>query len=157
MMSVLDPLNSIATKKRALVIGNNYSGADQISGQKDAMEIAVALEDIGFEVVRSMEGHVDQMRATLQSFGDNLEDADVVVFFYSGHGYQINGMNYLLPVGSTIDPTDPVLALDEVMSSRGGARDQAVKIVLLEACRTNVALPTVEAGKKLKDVQGWSS
>jgi hypothetical protein len=156
MMLVLDPFNSAVIKKRALVIGNNYSGADQISGQRDATEIAAALEEIGFEVVRLMEGHVDPMRATLQSFGDSLEDADVVVFFYSGHGYQINGMNYLLPVGSTIDPADPVLSLDEVMSSLGGARDQAVKIVLLEACRTNVALPTVGAEKKLKDVQGWS-
>lgn len=155
-MPDIDPLNPSTSKKRALVIGNNYSGVDAITGQADATAVADVLRGIGFTVDLLPEGHVDEMTTALETFGDTIGGADIVVFFYSGHGYQINGVNYMLPVESTINPAKPVLSMDEVMRSLGGAKDDAVKIVLLDACRTNATLPVTENGKTLQDVPGWS-
>jgi hypothetical protein len=81
--------------------------------------------------------------------------AKTVVFFYSGHGYQINGSNYLLPINTAIDPSGPQVSLDTVFRSLSGAPDDAVKLVLLDACRTNVNLK-VSGGTTLEGLPGWS-
>ncbi|HEY2290076.1 MAG TPA: caspase family protein, partial [Thermoanaerobaculia bacterium] len=63
--------------------------------------------------------------------------------------------NYLLPVGSAVDPANPEVSMDKVLRSLSGAPDDAVKIVVLDACRVNADLP-VAGGGKLSDVPNWS-
>jgi hypothetical protein len=139
----------------ALVIGNGYTGSDRVSGKEDATAMTGALKALGFSIVTVLDGDVTEIKNALTDFRKQIAKAKVVLFFYSGHGYQLSGANYLLPVGSTIDPAKPEISLDKVvLRSLSGAPDGAVKLVFLDACRTNADLPVV-GGKKLKTVPGW--
>ncbi|MEO6194934.1 MAG: caspase family protein [Thermoanaerobaculia bacterium] len=143
--------DSQSDKKLALVIGNSYSGANQVSGEEDGRVMAEYLCQIGFSVTSVPNGKLKAMREALQALKPKVVNAEKVVFFFSGHGYQINGVNYLLPQDfTTIDPDDPQLSLKEVFRSLGGKNT----LVLLDACRLNSDLP-VKGGKTLKEVDGW--
>src|SRR4051812_43662183 len=114
-MSVNDPLGDPVNTKLALVIGNSYAGVDLISGEADAAATAGALRELKFDVTLLSNGTADQIKTTLKDFRSKIANAEVVVFFYSGHGYQIAGMNYLLPVGSAVDPANPEVSMDKVL------------------------------------------
>jgi Caspase domain len=141
--------------KFALVIGNNYSGASEISGIADATSVAESLEDIGFKVVSLFDARIDAITPALEEFRKRIASAEVALFFYSGHGYQINGVNYLLPVESEINPQDPQVPIDRFIWSLSGAPTSAVKLLFLDACRTNASL-SVAGGGELENVPGWS-
>jgi Caspase domain len=150
------PCAAQSDERVALVIGNSYSGADQISGVADAEGMADAFCELGFSVVGPVyNGTVDDMRTALSTFRSRIAHAKLAIFFFSGHGYEINKLNYLLPVGSTIDPAHPELPLEQVMWSLSGAPDDALKLVFLDACRTDQDLPIVGGGR-LESVPGWS-
>lgn len=141
-------------EKFALVIGNSYSGTAAVSGTVDAQAIAKALEELSFSVIGPvLDARADDIKDALKALRERIRTAKAVVFFFSGHGYQINGTNYLLPFGSPIDPKNPQVSLDKVLRSLSGAPDDAAKIVLLDACRSSASIPTT-AGE-LKDVEGW--
>lgn len=94
------------------------------------------------------------MQAALEELRAKIAEAAAVVFFYSGHGYQINGINHLLPVGTAIDPAQPQLSIEKIFRSLSGAPNEAVKIIFLDACRSNVNLATLQGGR-LGNVPGW--
>ena len=141
--------------KFALVIGNSYSGADRVSGIESASAMADSLGRLGFSVVTVLDGSAGTMKDELKELRTRIASAKIVVFFYAGHGYQLNGVNYLLPVGSAVDLANPEVSIDKVLRSMSGAPDEAVKLVFLDACRSNVDLPVVGGGT-LGGVQGWS-
>ena len=142
-------------KKVALVIGSSYSGADQVSGVEDASAISEYLCEMDFSVLLLLDGKTQAITDSLDELRARIANSEIVVFFYSGHGYQINGANFLLPVGTAIDPADPQAPLEEVFRRLSGAPDGAVKLVLLDACRSNVNLK-VSGGGVLGGVPGWS-
>jgi hypothetical protein len=147
---------SVASNERvALVIGNSYSGADKVSGRADADAMAKAMCQLGFAVVGPIEdGSPDKMKTALITFRSRIAHARVAVFFFSGHGYQLDNANYLLPFGTTIDPAHPEMPLKLVMWSLSGAPDTALKLVFLDACRNNWELP-VMGGGRLGKIPGW--
>lgn len=126
--------------KIALVIGNsNYNDGDKVSGVEDAKAMAATLARIGFDVLPVLEnGNLNQAKAALADFQAKMQDSSAVVFFYSGHGFQLEGNNYLIPIGGSIDPKS-CLTLDEVVQGLVLA-PKAVKIVFLDACRTEKKL-----------------
>jgi hypothetical protein len=134
--------------KYALVIGNStYPGRDSISGAEDAKTMKDYLEQqLGFQPIESIvNANLDTMKAALDRFILRISKASVVVFFYSGHGFQINQKNYLLPTDGSIDPDHPERALsveDKVLPVLAQAPDDAVKLVFLDACRKGVVLPS---------------
>ncbi len=145
------PCDVQSDKNVALVIGNSYSGADQVSGQEDARVMSEYLCQIGFSVTTVINGKLQVMTDALAALKKRVISAEKVVFFFSGHGYQISETNYLLPQDfTTIDPDHPQVSLKEVFRSLGGQ----TTLVLLDACRSNADLP-VKGGKKLKEVEGW--
>src|ERR1051325_4103408 len=91
---------ALAEKRVALVIGNSaYVHAPALSNPKnDAEGMAAALKRLDFEVLAGTDLAKPAMDKLLQAFADKLEKADVAVVFYAGHGLQVNGRNYLVPI-----------------------------------------------------------
>jgi hypothetical protein len=140
-----------AEERVALVIGNShYGGTGDVSGIKDAELMREALIQIGFpDVTMLQDGSIDQTDTALKSLGNRIKNADVVVFFFSGHGFQIDSENYLMPIGSTITTALP---LSRVKNTLAWAPRKAVKLVFLDACRKMKSLPA-DAKAVLKEEQ----
>ena len=137
MDAKFDPLVEDApVTKMALVIGNSdYKDGDPVSGAQDADAMAAVLEQIDFEVFAVVKDkNLEETKAALKSFQGAIGEADVVVFFYSGHGFQAGGNNYLVPIGGSIEPST-CLAVEDVVQGMVLA-PKAVKVIFLNACRT---------------------
>jgi TPR repeat protein len=125
----------------ALVIGNgSYSFSPLLNPVNDARAISEALQSMGFQVTRLENATIRQMSDAARDFGDTLQKGDVGLFFYAGHGMQIKGRNYLIPIGADIQREDEVsfnafdagLLLEKMESAHS-----RVNIVILDACRNN--------------------
>lgn len=128
-------------RRVALVIGNAaYADAPLANPVNDATDMAKALEDAGFKVILRRNASTREMRQAIRDFGAELRRADVGLFYFAGHGVQVRGNNYLLPVGADIqseaDAED--LAIDANYALRTMEDAQAkVTILVLDACRNN--------------------
>ncbi len=133
-------------RRVALVIGNAaYKTVPALlNPQHDAEAIAASLRATGFAKVTVVsDASREQMVDALRTFATEAEQADWAVAYYSGHGLEVNGTNYLVPVDAKIasdrDVQFAAVPLDQVMASVGGARK--LKLVLLDACRNNPFVP----------------
>ena len=135
----------IAGRRVALVVGNGaYRSVDRLPNTaNDARLIASTLRAQGFELVGGGP-QLDLDRATLsqaiQAFGKALAGADVGLFYYSGHGLQVSGVNWLVPVdanpGRPQDLDFQMVDADLVLRQMDGAGTK-LNLVLLDACRNN--------------------
>jgi Caspase domain len=125
----------------ALVIGNaNYKDAPLVNPGNDAADVAKALEASGFTVMKRENATLREMHLALREFGDRLGRQSTGLFYFSGHGLQVRGRNYLMPVDADIAREDEVafqaLELGAVMEKLDSAKNP-VNIVILDACRNN--------------------
>jgi hypothetical protein len=125
----------------ALVIGNGaYAGAPLPNPVNDASDIAKELESAGFTVIRRQNAGLKEMHLALREFGDKLGKTSTGLFYFAGHGVQVRGRNYLLPVDADIAREDEVafsaIDLGAVMEKLDSARNP-LNIVILDACRDN--------------------
>jgi hypothetical protein len=125
----------------ALVIGNgSYASAPLPNPVNDAQDMAKALEAAGFTVIRRENASLKEMVLALREFGDRLGRSSTGVFYFAGHGLQVRGRNYLVPVDADIAREDEVafaaLDLAAVMEKLDSARNP-VNLVILDACRNN--------------------
>jgi tetratricopeptide (TPR) repeat protein len=135
-------------RRVALVIGNaDYQSASRLKNpQHDADVIAATLRAIGFETVTvANDATRERMTDALRTFSNEAAKADWAVVYYSGHGMEVNGTNYLVPVDANFsanrDGRSQVVSLDQVMAATQGARK--LRLILLDACRNNpFARPT---------------
>jgi uncharacterized caspase-like protein len=133
-----------ADKRIALVVGNSaYKNVTPLDNPRnDASLMADTLRALGFAVVGGAQLDVDktQFDRAVQSFSDQIQGADVGLFYYAGHGVQVRGSNYLVPV--TANPTresDVDFQLVDtalVLRHMEGAGTK-LNIVILDACRNN--------------------
>jgi uncharacterized caspase-like protein len=136
---IASPAN--ADRRVALVIGNgSYQHAAPLANPaNDARAVSAALERLGFEVVSGFDLNNADLRKTVRAFADKLIGADVAIFFYAGHGLQVSGENYLIPVDAAIrseaDLDFNAVKMDLI--SRQLDREAKVKIIMLDACRDN--------------------
>ncbi|MDM8516689.1 SUMF1/EgtB/PvdO family nonheme iron enzyme [Desulfobacterales bacterium HSG16] len=142
----------------ALVIGNaNYKVGWLKNPVNDAVDMAKALKSLGFEVIIGKNQTYQEMWSSIRSFGDRIKGNKVGLFYYSGHGIQVDGVNYLLPVGSKIEREDEVhfqaIAADLVLNKMRSA-ENSLNMVILDACRNN---PYTKAWHKGADDQGLAS
>jgi len=95
---------AIAEKRVALVIGNSaYQHAVQLANPKnDSSDMTAKLESLGFQVVSDQDLDLAGMRRTVRNFLEKIDGADMALFFYAGHGLQVNGNNYLVPVDARL-------------------------------------------------------
>ncbi|MDY0362739.1 MAG: SUMF1/EgtB/PvdO family nonheme iron enzyme [Desulforegulaceae bacterium] len=129
-------------KKTALVIGNgSYLNSPLSNPQKDAEDIADTLNRLGFEVILKTNKDQVQMDRAVNEFKQKLHrKGGVGLFYYAGHGIQVDGENYLIPVGSEImsetDVKYKALALGQVLGYMHEAKTD-LNILIIDACRNN--------------------
>lgn len=131
-----------AERRVALVIGNGtYTKVPKLANAtNDARAIMALLEAAGFDkVVRADNLGAAQMRRALRDFSDEVRGADIAVVFYAGHGMELNGTNYLIPVDAVlerdIDVADETISLDRINQVLEPAK--RLRLVILDACRDN--------------------
>ena len=128
-------------KRVALVIGNSaYRNAvELLNPRNDARAITAMLLDLGFEVVDGQDLDKNAMERAIREFIRKLEGADVSFFFYAGHGMQVAGKNYLIPVDASLEDAAAVdfetIDADRVLGYM--AEENRIAIALLDACRDN--------------------
>jgi tetratricopeptide (TPR) repeat protein len=131
-----------AGRRVALVIGNSaYTAVPVLANPpRDAATVAATLRDIGFEKV-TLENNLtrEAMFNALRAFASEAEQADWAIVYYAGHGIEMGGVNYLIPVDAKLatdrDVEFEAIPLDKVMTAADGARK--LRLVLLDACRDN--------------------
>ena len=128
-------------RRTALVVGNSaYPGAPLRNPANDARAIARELVGSGFSVILLVDASRAGLARAVRDFGDALARGGVGVFYYAGHGMQIRGKNFLVPVDIDIQREDEVefQAMDAnlVLSKMDSARN-ALNIMILDACRNN--------------------
>jgi len=136
-------LPSLANQKRiALVIGNSdYMNAGRLANPvNDARGMAEALTSLGFKVLKHEDLGQSDMKRVIDEFGSMLGQYDVSLVFYAGHGIQVNGNNYLIPVDAKISSKKDVEynAIDagRILSKMEDAQSKT-NIIILDACRNN--------------------
>ncbi|MBU4257956.1 MAG: caspase family protein [Proteobacteria bacterium] len=136
---------AIAVKKKedrvALVIGNSdYKTAPLANPANDASDMASSLSKCGFNVIKYINCSKQQMRRAIREFGEKIRSGGVGLFYYAGHGLQVNGVNYLVPVDADVNVEYEVEDECVQASSVLGAMEYAgnrLNIVILDACRNN--------------------
>lgn len=132
---------AVADRRVALVIGNGaYQQAPSLDNPvQDSEAVRAALIRLGFEVTIARDANADQMRSAIRDFAVSLEGADLALFFYAGHGIQLNGVNYLIPVDAVVEREADVdlatIPLDLILAQMD--RSASTRVVLLDACRNN--------------------
>ncbi|WP_298884831.1 caspase family protein [uncultured Bradyrhizobium sp.] len=150
-------------RRVALVVGNGaYKNVHALPNPpRDAKLIAGVLHDVGFQTVISVSDLTrDKFFDALKTFADEAEKADWAVVYYAGHGFEIGGVNYLVPVDAKLaldrDAETQAVALEQVIAAVGAARK--VRLVILDACRDNPFAPTMQHTLSLKLVdKGFSN
>ncbi|MGC1447782.1 MAG: tetratricopeptide repeat protein [Xanthobacteraceae bacterium] len=129
-------------RRVALVIGNAaYINANKLMNpEHDAEVVGASLRAVGFDSVTVLEdGTHDKMIAALRAFAAEAATADWALVYYSGHGMEAYGINFLIPVDARLsdarDLMNETVVLDQVIAAVDGAKK--LKLVLLDACRTN--------------------
>jgi uncharacterized caspase-like protein len=124
----------------ALVIGeSNYKKAPLRNPTHDAEAIADMFTRAGYKVDFYKDlGYLD-FKAALQRFEDEASEAEIAVVYYAGHGIEVNGANYLIPVDAVLvndrHPEDSAIPMDRAVDAMFEARK--LKLVILDACRDN--------------------
>jgi uncharacterized caspase-like protein len=133
---------AFAAKRVALVIGNSaYRNVPALTNPvNDGAVVAATLKEAGFDVVDSRHDlPAVETRRALRDFADRARDADIAVIYYAGHGMEVDGTNYLIPVDAKLerdtDVFDEAFSLDRVLLAIEPAKQ--LRLVILDACRDN--------------------
>ena len=132
--------NTAQEKRFALVIGNSrYQASPLPNPANDAREMTATLQQLGFAVASLIDADQRTIKVAVRSFGDQLNQGGVGLFYYAGHAMQIKGRNYLVPVNASIhreaDVEIECVELDAILAKMD--RNNATNIVILDACRDN--------------------
>jgi hypothetical protein len=130
-------------KRIALIIGNaEYAFTGKLKNTvNDAKSMTETLKALGFEVMTVQDGSYESMKNAIYAFGDRIQEADVSLFFYAGHGLEVDGVNYLVPVDADIqshlDIKQKCIPLSGVLNTMEFANDEGLNMIILDACRNN--------------------
>jgi len=123
----------------ALVIGNSTYQANPLKNpSKDATDVASFLRSVGFEVIEQHDADLNSFRSVSEKFVEKVSRYDVAIFFYSGHGIEISGQNYLVPVDADIQkdeeiPRQAINATDLLRKIE--MKRKGTNIFIVDACR----------------------
>ncbi len=130
-------------KRLALIIGNGaYVKASRLANPvNDATDMAAALTSLGFEVIKGTDTDLVQMRRLIREFGNKLAaQKGVGLFYYAGHGVEVRGKNFLIPIdadiSSEVETEDYAIDVNSIMRQMDAANN-GFNIVVLDACRNN--------------------
>ena len=126
-------------KRVALVVGNaNYKTRPLRNPRNDADDVSLALKASGFQVIDLRDATLQQMRTGVRQFGDRLINNDVGLVYYSGHGVEVKGRNYFIPVNADIMREDEIAdqGLDvSLILEKMNTAGKGVNILIVDACR----------------------
>lgn len=154
IMALLGPVE--AADRVALVIGNSaYSSAPALKNPRnDAEAVSRALERLGFKVIEGLDVDQTGLKQAVRSFTREIDSASVALFYYAGHGLQVNGRNYIIPTDATLqreaDLDFETMDLNFVL--RQLERKDRTNIVFLDACRNNPLSTKLAAGMGQRSV-----
>jgi len=146
-----------ADKRVALVIGNGryVSPSTQLrNAPNDARKVGSALSAIGFDVTPGIDLDHAGMESLLRKFLDEAKTAQVALLFYAGHGMQVDGHNYLIPVDAKVESRSDLnfgtVDLDKILASLDNP--SRANIIILDACRDNPVTRSFAAATRTASV-----
>jgi len=132
------------TGRVALVVGNNaYANGRLLNPVNDARAMATALQSAGFTVILKTDTTQGELMAAVREFGNRIKEGGpgtAGLFYFAGHGMQIKGRNFLIPVGANIEHEDEVSyqALDaQAVLDKMESAGNGINLMILDACRDN--------------------
>jgi hypothetical protein len=136
-------LLAVASQKRvALVIGNSryLPGMELVNPRNDAEDMSKVLGELGFDVIKVLDADKKQIDIALNKFQSKLAQGSVGIFYYAGHGLQVDGENYLVPTDAKLltekDVVYEALPVGKVQNLMEESKTDA-NIIILDACRDN--------------------
>jgi uncharacterized caspase-like protein len=142
------PDSALAERRVALVIGNSaYKNVSTLPNPtRDAQSIAAKFKSAGYDVVTATDVGIVDFRRALRLFEETASNADVGVVFYAGHGIEVAGINYMIPVDAKLasdrDVDDEAIDLDRFLKSI--KESKRLGLVILDACRDNPFVPKMK-------------
>lgn len=155
ILVVAAPREALAETRFALVIGNGgYSALPQLPNPpNDAVDMADALSALDFEVVLGLDLSRDEMLKKIGRLTEAAKTSDTVLFYYAGHGFQINDENYLAPIDTKLERQQDVVTQTIKMSqiTDGLEGTKGIKLIFLDACRDNPVGPLLDASLTVRN------
>jgi hypothetical protein len=150
-----------AERRVVLIVGNSaYQNAPALPNPvRDAVAMAAMFQKAGFDVVTTANDvGIVQFRRALRQFEDQAADADIAVVYYAGHGIEIHGSNYLVPIDAKLasdrDADDEAITLERLAEAVDGAK--RLRLIILDACRDNPFAPNMKQ-QRTAAIRGISS
>ena len=153
------PAVVLADGRVALIVGNStYAHIGRLPNpDNDARDMSAALRRLGFEVTTELDADRVELTEALRAFTRRSAGADVSLVFYAGHGIEMDGVNYLVPVDARlerdVDVRYEALTLDDLLVSTAGA---SLRLVILDACRNNPLARSMQRTAASRSVSGGS-
>jgi hypothetical protein len=143
LLTLLIPSIAFSAQEKliALVIGNGaYKSSPLANPVNDANDMASILKKCDFTVMKSINATRKEMRRVIRKFGEEINKGAVGLFYYAGHGIQVDGENYLIPIGAEVyteaEVEDECLKVSSVLRQMESAGNR-LNIIILDACRDN--------------------
>ncbi|HEX4947266.1 MAG TPA: SUMF1/EgtB/PvdO family nonheme iron enzyme [Blastocatellia bacterium] len=139
-------------RRIALIIGNSaYALGPLANPVNDARDLAATLRQAQFEVLYGENQNRRQMRDLIRQFGEKLRHSNTGLFYFAGHGVQVNDTNFLIPIGAEItketEIEDESVSVNFVLAQMEEAQN-TLNIVILDACRDNPFARSLRSGKR---------
>lgn len=134
--------STLTERKLALVIGNSEYGskASLRNPVNDANLMEASLKSLGFDVIKYLDANLDETEEAIRIFSQNLPEYNVALFYFAGHGIQVDGVNYIIPTDAVLnDRSDckfEAVRVDFIVEEFEKYQDNT-NIVILDACRNN--------------------
>ena len=141
LLLLMFPIAAVAERRTALVIGNAaYDFGSLRNPVNDATDIAAALRQLGFEVSLQPNADLRVMHEAIETFSRQLRQGGAGLFYFAGHGVQVGGENYLIPIRARISRQQDVqyeaVPVGRILGGMEDAENQ-LNIIILDACRDN--------------------
>ena len=153
------PAVALADGRVALVVGNStYAHIGRLPNpDNDARDMSSALRRLGFEVTTEFDADRVELTDASRAFTRRSAGADVSLVFYAGHGIEMDGLNYLVPVDARLERDADVryetVTVDDLLVSMSGA---SLRLVILDACRNNPLARSMQRTAATRTVSGGS-
>jgi hypothetical protein len=156
-------LNGICgeAQRVALVIGNSHYGGDALlrNPVNDANAVEAALKDLGFAVIKKSDVNLSQMEDAVVTFRRSITPGSLSLFYYAGHGIQVKGENYLVPIGAQMREEFEVkrqcLELGQLIDAMAESEGR-LKVIVLDCCRDNPFKRSWSRGSNLRGLAAMS-
>jgi len=154
--------NPTSQTRKAIVIGmNDYGEGRSLNNTlNDADDMAEVLTQLGFEVTLLKNNDLRNLKTNLDDWYTSIEGNDMAVFYFAGHGMEVNGRNFLIPIGAELNSQTDVeyntLNVNQVLGNMDEKR-VGMKLIILDACRDNPFKRSWTRGGEEKGLAGMNA